>query len=88
MASGAIVKDLAVFARMMQKECLSNFGCIIDGSGIDDTPILPFQDFRVFAIDSETGKPTAAIEEMHESMTWKNVELEMKQSRNSARRKE
>ena len=87
-ASGASTKDLAIFARMMQMEFLSNFGCILDGAGISDIPDLPFQDFRVFAIDSETGKPTVSIEEMHETMAWSGVESEMKRSKDCATRQE
>jgi len=78
--SGASVEDLAVFARLMQREYLSNLGCILDGAGIGGTPELPFEDFRIFAVD-DAGKPLAEIPDLHEMLSFCDWETEMKQSR-------
>ena len=78
--SGASPKDLATFARFMQREYLSNLGCILDGTGIGGTPELPFEDFRIFAVD-DAGKPLAEIPDLHEMLSFCDWETEMKQSR-------
>ena len=46
--AGASADDLARFARFMQREYLSNLGCILDGAGIWGTPKLPYEDFRIY----------------------------------------
>jgi hypothetical protein len=81
--SGASADDLAIFARMMQREYLSNLGCILDGAGIYGTPTLPFEDFRVFSVD-DSDKPKTQLEELHESFGWVDLESEMKLSREAA----
>lgn len=78
--SGASEADLALFARMSQKEFLSNLGCILDGSGIYGTPKLPCDSFRVFAIDSD-GKPSVKIDDLHETLGYFDLETEMNRSR-------
>jgi hypothetical protein len=82
--SGASPKDLAVFARMMQREYLSNLGCILDGAGIYGTPDLACQDFRVFAVD-DADKPLTKLDEIHESLGWTDLKTEMRLSREAAR---
>ena len=77
--SGASAEDLAIFARILQREYLSNLGCILDGS-IFGTPDLPCKDFRVFSVD-ELGKPQAELEELHEPLAWTDLETEMRLSR-------
>ena len=84
--SGASPKDLALFARLMQREYLSNLGCILDGSGIYDTPELPCTDFRIFSVD-DSEKPQTKLDELHESMGWAGLETEMKLSREAAERR-
>jgi hypothetical protein len=81
--AGASAKDLALFARMMQREYLSNLGCILDGAGIHGTPKLPYQDFRVFAVD-DSDQPRTKLDELHESMGWTDLETEMRLSREAA----
>jgi hypothetical protein len=81
--SGASPKDLALFARMMQREYLSNLGCILDGAGIYGTPDLPCIDFRVFAVD-DSDKPLTKLDELHESLGWADLETEMRLSREAA----
>ena len=81
--SGASPDDLAVFARLMQREYLSNLGCLLDGAGIYGTPQVPFQEFRVFAVDDED-KPLGMIDELHESLGFEDWETEMKLSRKAA----
>ncbi len=84
--SGAAPEDLAIFARMMQREYLSNLGCILDGAGIYGTPNLPCNDFRIFAVDdSET--PQAKLDDLHETLGWIDLETEMKLSQDSAVKK-
>ena len=78
--SGASPKDLALFARMMQREYLSSLGCILDGAGIYGTPDLPCTDFRVFAVD-DSNQPLAMLDELHESTGWTDLETEMRLSR-------
>lgn len=80
--SGASVDDLAIFARVMQREYLSNLGCILDGAGICGTPDLPCEDFRVFAVD-DSENPQARLEELHESLGWIDLETEMRLSRDA-----
>ena len=80
--AGAMPEDLALFARMSQREYLSNLGCILDGAGIHGTPNLPHQSFRVFSVDDKDN-PIAMIEDLHESMGFSDLETEMKQSRNA-----
>ena len=80
--SGASAEDLAVFARKMQREYLSNLGCILDGSGIWGTPELPYEDFRIFSVDEdEADKPQAKLEALHEQLGWCGLETEMRLSR-------
>jgi hypothetical protein len=81
--AGASAKDLAIFARMMQREYLSNLGCILDGSGIYGTPDLPCNDFRIFAVD-DSDKPLTKLDELHESLGWADLETEMRLSREAA----
>ena len=81
--SGASPKDLAVFARMMQREYLSHLGCILDGAGIYGTPDLPCQDFRVFAVN-DADKPLTKLDELHESLGWTDLKTEMRRSREAA----
>lgn len=81
--TGASPEDLAVFARMMQREYLSNLGCILDGSGIDGTPDLPCQDFRVFAVDDDD-QPLTKLDELHESLGWTDFNTELRLSREAA----
>ena len=81
--SGASPKDLALFARIMQREYLSNLGCILDGAGIYGTPDLPCQDFRVFAVD-DADKPLAKLDELHESLGWTDLKTEMRLSREAS----
>jgi hypothetical protein len=81
--SGASPKDLALFARIMQREYLSNLACILDGAGIYGTPNLPCQDFRVFAVD-DADKPLGKLDEIHESLGWTDLKTEMRRSREAA----
>ncbi len=81
--AGASPKDLALFARIMQREYLSNIGCILDGAGIYGTPDLPCQDFRVFAVDN-ADKPLTKLDELHESLGWTDLKTEMRRSREAA----
>ncbi|HXG10412.1 MAG TPA: hypothetical protein VNK04_11660 [Gemmataceae bacterium] len=81
--SGASPRDLAIFARMMQREYLSNLGCILDGAGIYGTPRLPCEDFRIFAVD-DSEKPLTKLDELHESLGWVDLETEMRLSREAA----
>jgi hypothetical protein len=81
--AGASPKDLALFARMMQREYLSNLGGVLDGAGIFGTPDLPCKDFRVFAVDS-SDKPLARLDELHESLGWTGLETELRLSREAA----
>lgn len=83
--SGASADDLALFARFMQREYLSNLGCILDGAGIWGTPKLPYEDFRVFAVRTldtpDDFEPEAPIKELHESLGFSDWETEQKLSR-------
>lgn len=81
--AGAAAEDLAVFARMMQRQYLSDLSCLLDGSGIYGTPSLPFEDFRIFAIDDD-GTPTAMVDELHESLGAQDLDVEMELSRKAA----
>jgi hypothetical protein len=81
--AGASPKDLALFARLMQREYLSNLGCILDGAGIYGTPDLPCPDFRVFAVD-DSDRPLAKLDELHESLGWAGLETEMRLSQEAA----
>jgi hypothetical protein len=83
--SGASPDHLAVFARMMQREYLSNLGCILDGAGIHGTPSLPFEDFRIFAVD-DAEDPQSRLDELHESLGWAGLEKEMQISKEAASR--
>lgn len=78
--SGASAVDLAIFARMMQREYLSNLGCILDGARICGTPELPYENFRIFSVD-ELDKPQASLESLHGSSEWCDLETEMRLSR-------
>ena len=80
MESGTSAEDLAIFARLMQREYLSNPGCILDGAGIGGTPELPYEQFRVFSVD-ELDTPQASLESLHESLGWSDLETEMQLSR-------
>jgi len=86
--SGASAKDLARFARLMQRQYLSNLGCLLDGAGIYGTPDLPYKEFRIFAVrelDSpDNCKPEAQIKELHESLGFSDWDTEMKLSRETA----
>ncbi|MGH7139592.1 MAG: hypothetical protein ACREHD_27950, partial [Pirellulales bacterium] len=87
--SGASADDLARFARLMQRQYLSNLGCILDGAGLWPTPDLPYTDFRIFAVselDSPVHcKPEAQIKELHESLGFTgDWETEIKLSREAA----
>jgi hypothetical protein len=81
--SGASAADLALFARMSQREYLGNLGCILDGAGVHGTPDLPHEAFRIFAVDDDD-QPTAMIEELHESLGFSDLETEMALSRKAA----
>jgi hypothetical protein len=83
--SGASPKDLALFARMMQREYLSDLGCILDGAGIYGTPDLPCNDFRVFAVD-DSDKPLTRLDQLHEFLEWVDLKTEMRLSREAAKR--
>jgi hypothetical protein len=78
--SGAAADDLALFARMMQREYLSNLGCILDEAGIVGMPDLPCNEYRVFHVD-DAGKPLVRLDELHESLGWTDVDTEMGLSR-------
>lgn len=73
--SGAAPVDLARFARLMQRQFLSNLGCILDGSGIYPSPDVAFDDFRVVAVDDDS-KPIAMIEDLHEELSFQDWETE------------
>lgn len=81
--SGASPDDLARFARLMQRQYLSNLGCILDGSGIYGTPDLPCEEFRIFSVN-ESGKPQAGITALHELVEFSDWETEIKLSREAA----
>jgi hypothetical protein len=67
---------------MMQREYLSNLGCILDGAGIWGTPNLPYEDFRVFSVDEgEADKPLAKLDALHEQLGWCDLETKMRLSR-------
>jgi hypothetical protein len=78
--AGASPDDLALFARVMQREFLSNLGCILDGAGILGTPDLPLNDFRVFAVDDDD-EPIAKVDDLHEQLGWTDLDTEMRLSR-------
>lgn len=87
--SGASADDLARFARLMQRQYLSDLGCILDGSGIWPPPNLPCTDFRVFAVreldNPDRCQPEAQIKELHESLGFSgDWEAELKLSRDAA----
>jgi hypothetical protein len=75
LSSGASPDDLSKFARLMQRQYLSNLGCILDGSGIYGTPEVAFDDFRVVAVDNDS-KPTAMIEDLHEELSFQDWDTE------------
>jgi hypothetical protein len=84
--SGASADDLARFARLMQRQYLSNLGCLLDGAGLWPMPEAPCKEFRIFAVrelDSpDNCKPEAQIKELHESLGFSgDWETEMKLSR-------
>ena len=81
--AGASAEDLAVFARVMQRQYLCDLGCVLDGSGIYGTPKLPVEEFRVFAIDN-SDQPTAMIDDLHDALGFQDLATEMKQSREAA----
>lgn len=81
--SGASPKDLALFARLIQREYLSNLGCILDGAGIYGTPDLPCDAFRVFAVD-DSDRPLTMLDELHESLGWTDLRTELRLSREAA----
>src|SRR5579863_6257750 len=87
--SGASADDLAHFARLMQRQFLSDLGCILDGAGLVGTPDLPCQDFRIFAVSELDSpihcQPEAQIRELHESLGFSDWETEMKLSRDAAK---
>jgi hypothetical protein len=78
--SGASSADLALFARMSQREYLSNLCGILDGAGIYGTPSLPHEEFRIFAVN-DSGEPIATIDDLHESLGFSDLETEMELSR-------
>jgi hypothetical protein len=80
--SGASPKDLAIFARMMQREYLSNLGCLLDGT-LYGAPQLPCNDFRIFAVD-DSEKPLTMLQTLHETSGWAGLKAEMKLSRKVA----
>jgi len=82
LGAGASEADLALFARMAQRDYLGNLGCILDGAGIYGTPKLPCEDFRIFAVNDD-GEPTAMIDDLHESLGFSDLETEMELSRKS-----
>ncbi|HWB10123.1 MAG TPA: hypothetical protein VG826_12915 [Pirellulales bacterium] len=86
--SGASADDLAHFARLMQRQCLSDLGSVLDGAGVWGAPELPYKEFRIFAVrelDSpDNCKPEAQIKELHESLGFSDWETEMKLSRDAA----
>jgi hypothetical protein len=71
---------------MMQREYLSNLGCILDGAGIYGTPDLPCKDFRVFAVD-DSNKPLTMLDELHDSLGWTDLGTEMRLSREAAKQR-
>ncbi|MCG8649443.1 MAG: hypothetical protein MI861_06405 [Pirellulales bacterium] len=73
--SGASAEDLAIFARIMQREYLSNLGCILDGAGIYGTPKLPYESFRIFCVDDDD-QPQIMIDDLHESLGFVDLETE------------
>lgn len=83
LASGASPADLALFARVMQREYLGDLACLLDGTGIYGTPRLPFEDFRVFAVDDD-GQPIVGIDGLHETLGFQDLETEMRLSRAAA----
>ncbi len=78
--TGASAEDLAIFARIMQREYLSSLGCILDGVGIAGTPSIPFENFRIFSVD-ELDRPQASLENLHSWLAWTDLETEMRLSR-------
>lgn len=81
--AGASPEDLARFARVMQRQYLSNLACVLDGSGIYGTPNVAFEDFRVFAVDDDSN-PQARLEDLHEELGFQDWEAEMEASRRYA----
>ncbi|HEX7448535.1 MAG TPA: hypothetical protein VF306_13370 [Pirellulales bacterium] len=83
--SGASADDLALFARLMQREYLGNLGCILDGAGVVGTPDLPYEDFRIFAVRTldtpDEFEPGAPIKELHESLGFSDWQTEIRLSR-------
>lgn len=82
--SGAEPSDLALFARLMQKEYLSNLCCVLDGAGLHGTPDLPFETFRIFSIDKKE-KPEFLVDELHEVLSFCDLETEEEQSLRAAK---
>lgn len=85
MDSGASAKDLAAFARVMQRQYLCDLGRVLDGSGIYGTPALPVENFRIFVVD-EADQPVAMIDELHGGLEFQSLDAEVRQSRNAARK--
>lgn len=84
--SGASADDLARFARLMQRQYLSDLGCMLDGTGLCGLPEVPCKDFRIFAVrelDSpDHCQPEVQIKELHESLSFSgDWEAEIKLSR-------
>ena len=77
--SGAKAKDLAMFARLSQKQYLCNLACIFD-SAWGWGPELPYSQFRVFSVD-EDDNPISMLEDLHESIDTSDLKYEMKRSR-------
>ncbi|QDV55159.1 hypothetical protein [Rosistilla oblonga] len=73
--SGADSGDLAKFARLMQRQFLSNLACILDGSGIYPSPDVAFEEFRVVAVDDDSN-PIATLEDLHEELSFQDWETE------------
>lgn len=81
--AGATAEDLAVFARVMQRQYVSDLSCLLDGAGIYGTPEVPLEDFRIFAVD-DADKPVAMIDGLHESLAFQDLETEIELSRKAA----
>ncbi len=82
--SGASAEDLAVFARMMQREYLCNLMCLLDEAGVYGVPRVPIEDLRLFAVDDDE-RPQAMIADLHEALAFESLETEMEQSRRAAK---
>lgn len=82
LAAGVSAKDVALFARMVQREYQAFF-CLLDGTGVPDAADLPFTDFRVVCVD-EYGNPTQVLSGLHENVGWTDTKTETKLSREAA----